>query len=88
MFILYLYFYNCKALRDQSVFITWCGPEEFRGGSREIGLTKGGFTHLRILLRGVQKIHAIQLNLQYLFLMLVKMILQKYDCIATKIQKY
>ena len=29
-------------LRDQPVFITWGGPEEFRGGSLEIGLPKGG----------------------------------------------
>ena len=61
--------FKTKKLRDQSVFITWGGPEEFRGGSLEIGLPKGGFTHLKILLRevGVQKIHTVQLNLQYLF---------------------
>ena len=40
-------------IRDQSVFITWGGPEEFRGG----GLTrnwvaKRGVTHLKILMRG------------------------------------
>ena len=39
-------------LRDQSVFITWGGPEEFRRGSLEIGLPKGGFTHLKILVDG------------------------------------
>ena len=75
-------------VRDQSVFITWGGPEEFRGALLEIGLPKGGFTYLKILLRGggVQKIHTIQLNLQYLFLMLVNIISQKLDCIATKLQ--
>ena len=43
-----------EQLRDQSAFVTWGGPEEFRGGgggSLEIGLPKGGFTHLKILLR-------------------------------------
>ena len=29
-------------IRDQLVFITWGGSEEFRGGSLEIGLPKGG----------------------------------------------
>ena len=42
-------------IRDQSVVITWGGPEEFRGDSLEIGLPKGGFTHLKILFRGVSK---------------------------------
>ena len=42
-------------VRDQSVFITWGGPEEFRGASLEIGLPKGGFTYLKILLRGGSK---------------------------------
>ena len=77
------------ALRDQSVFITWGGPEEFRGGSLEIGLPKGGVYSLEDFVEGggVQKIHTVQLNLQYLFPTLANMILQKLDCIATKIQK-
>ena len=80
-------------LRDQSVVITWGRPEEFRGGegSLEIGLPKGGgFTHLKILLRGgggSKNAYTVQLYLQYLSLTLVNMILQKLDCIATKIQK-
>ena len=59
------------------------------GGSLEIGLPKGVLTHLKILLRGGggSKIHTVQLNLQYLFLTSVNMMLQKLDCIATKIQK-
>ena len=50
-------------------------------GGRILGCQKGGFTHLKILLRGgrVQKIHTDQFNLQYLFLTLVNMILQKLD---------
>ena len=70
--------------RDQSVFITWGGPDTFFLGG-------GGVTHLKILWRGGggggSKMHTIQLNLQYLFLTLVNMILQKLDCIATKMQK-
>ena len=59
------------------------------GGSLEIGLPKGGVYSLEDFVEGggVQKIHTIQLNLQYLFLTLVNMILQKLDCISTKIQK-
>ena len=72
-------------LRDQSVFITWGGSEEFRGDSLKIGLPKGGVTRLTILSRGeVRKMHTVQLNLQYIFLTLVNIILQKLDCIATK----
>ena len=79
-------------LRDQSVFITWGGPEEFRRGSLEIGLPKGGFTHLKILVDGgggggSKNTYTVHLYLQYLSLTLVNMILQKLDCIATKIQK-
>ena len=77
-------------LRDQSVFITWGGPEEFRGGSLEIRLPKGGVYSLEDFVEGgegFKKIHTVQLNLQYLFLTLANMILQKPDCIATKKQK-
>ena len=74
-------------LRDQSVFIIWGGSEEFRGVHSKFGCQRGGGgTHLKILSRGVQKIHTVQLNLQYIFLTLVNIILQKHDCIATKIQ--
>ena len=40
-------------LRDQSVFITWGGPEDFRGGdSLEIGLPKGGVYSLEDFVEG------------------------------------
>ena len=39
-------------IRDQSVFITWGGPEEFRGGSLEIGLPKGGVYSLEDFVAG------------------------------------
>ena len=78
-----------SVLRDQSVFITWGGSEEFGGGvSLKIELPKGGGYSLEDFVEGgVQKIHTIQLNLQYIFLTLVNIILQRHDCIATKIQK-
>ena len=39
-------------IRDQSVFITWGGPEDFRGDSLQLGCQKGGgVTHLKIFLR-------------------------------------
>ena len=69
-------------IRDRSVFITWGGPEEFKGrggGSLEIGLPIGGGYSLEDFVEGGggQKIHTVQLNLQYLLLTLVNMILQK-----------
>ena len=58
------------------------------GGSLEIGLPKEGVYSLEDFVEGgFQKIHTVQLNLQYIFLTLVNIILQKHDCIATKIQK-
>ena len=73
-------------IRDQSVFITWVGPEEFMGGgfTRNWVAKRGTVNHLKILLRGAggQKIYTVHLNLQYLFL-IVNMTLQKTDCIAT-----
>ena len=78
-------------LRDQSVVITWGRPEEFRGGgSLEIGLPKGGGVYsLEDFAEGggSKNAYTVQLYLQYLSLTLVNMILQKLDCIATKIQK-
>ena len=40
--------------RDQSVFITWGGPKELRGGgvTRNWVAERGGATHLKILLGG------------------------------------
>ena len=74
-------------LRDQLVFITWGGSEEFRGFTRNwLAKRGGGGYSLDDFVEGggVQKIHTVQLNLQYIFLTLVNIILQKLDCIATK----
>ena len=45
-----------SVLRDQSVFITWGGSEEFGGGFTKNWVAKrGGVTHLKILSRGGSK---------------------------------
>ena len=58
--------------RDQSVFITWGGPKELRGGgvTRNWVAERGGGYSPEDFVGGGSKIYTVQLDLQYLFLTL------------------